>query len=149
MSLSARERYVLDSIRTSLADSYPDLAGIMATFTALTDGEAMPAREQVRLSRRWAVGPRRRGGMRRRARRGRPHAWLAQVLMLLWLLVTAASIAVGVALGSSTSDGTAPCNVLAAMSCAQQARAHSTRLDAHEPAPATGGGTREPPQGAS
>jgi hypothetical protein len=146
MSLSARERYVLDSIRTTLADSYPDLAGIMATFTAMTDGEAMPAREQVRLRRRWAVGPSHRAGMRRRARRAwpraRPRAGLAQTLMLLWLLVSVASIAVAVALGSSTSYGTAPCNALVAMSCTQQAHAHSTRLDAHEPAPAAGGGTR-------
>jgi hypothetical protein len=139
MSLNAREQYVLDSIRTSLADSYPDLVGIMATFTALTAGEAMPAREQIGLGWRWAR-------TRRRARRAGPRArrrfGLVQAMMLLWLLTSVAFITVAVALGSSTSNGTAPCGTMGTMSCPQLAHVHGTRLDAHEPVPAASAGSR-------
>jgi hypothetical protein len=48
MSLSARDRQALDSIEDQLAGSDPRMASLMATFTRLTSGEEMPAREDIR-----------------------------------------------------------------------------------------------------
>ena len=42
MSLSAQERQALDFMAEGLADSAPELASLLATFTRLTSGEQMP-----------------------------------------------------------------------------------------------------------
>jgi hypothetical protein len=48
MSLSAHERRVLDSIQDRLSGSDPELASLLASFTRLTAGGQMPARESIR-----------------------------------------------------------------------------------------------------
>jgi hypothetical protein len=48
MSISEKERQVLESIEEVLAGSGPDLAVKLAMFTRLAEGEAMPSRETVR-----------------------------------------------------------------------------------------------------
>lgn len=50
MSISEKERQVLESIEEVLAGSGPELAVKLAMFTRLAEGEAMPSRETVRHS---------------------------------------------------------------------------------------------------
>lgn len=99
MSLSSHDRNVLARISADLTGSDPDLAGMLGTFAQLTAADDLPAREQLRPH--W------------------PRAWrrlrAAQLLILVWLLVTAAMIAVAVSLSGS---GTASCNPLWAQACA-------------------------------
>ena len=117
MSAGSRDRYVLNVMSEDLAASDPELAGLLGTFTRLTAGEQMPAREQIRMRRRWV--PRSvRGSMLRLG--------LARALILLWLLVTAAMISTAVAVAFS-SGGAAPCNAFWAKVCA----APSPTMTAH------------------
>ena len=46
MSLSAREQQALDSIKSGLAGSDPELAALLSAFTRLASGEEMPDRER-------------------------------------------------------------------------------------------------------
>jgi hypothetical protein len=55
MSISEREREVLDSMESELASSDPRLASMLVMFSRLTANERMPAREPVRS----VEGPRR------------------------------------------------------------------------------------------
>lgn len=48
MSISERERQVLDSIESELADSAPRLASMLVMFSRLAAGERMPARGPLR-----------------------------------------------------------------------------------------------------
>lgn len=48
MSISERERQVLESIENGLVRSAPKLASMLAIFTRLTASEKMPARKPVR-----------------------------------------------------------------------------------------------------
>jgi Protein of unknown function (DUF3040) len=59
MSLSAHEQQTLDSIGQDLSVSDPELTSLLATFTRLTAGEDMPAREKTQTSARRATRPRR------------------------------------------------------------------------------------------
>jgi Protein of unknown function (DUF3040) len=59
MSLSAHEQQALDSIGQDLSVSDPELTSLLATFTRLTAGEDMPAREKTQASARRATRPRR------------------------------------------------------------------------------------------
>jgi hypothetical protein len=119
MSLSADDRRALDSITESLAESDPVLAGLLDTFTRLTAGEAMPAREQVGARRRQMQGT----AGRKRARRAGRRLGTAQILMLVWLLLTALFLSLAVALGSG---GPAPCRTSWAMGCAVPAPSAAT-----------------------
>jgi len=76
MSLSAHEQQALDSIGDDLSVSDPELASLLATFTRLTAGEDMPAREktQAQTGARWATGRRRRHRRRRTWGMARPRA---------------------------------------------------------------------------
>jgi len=112
MSLSAWEQHALDSISDGLADSDPELATLLATFTRLESGEEMPARENI-LAGSWRVA-RRPHRSRRHPRRGTPrwpapraHRYLGlhRAAVVLWLLITAALIAVAVALSSGGGQG--------------------------------------------
>jgi len=49
MSLSAHEQQALDSIGQGLSVSDPELTSLLATFTRLTAGEDMPAREKTQV----------------------------------------------------------------------------------------------------
>lgn len=93
MSLSAREQLALNSITDRLANSDPDLAALLATFSRLASGEEMPAAEKL------MVGWRR--GLRERASRIVRRLGLGGAAMLLWLAITIALIATGVALSNS------------------------------------------------
>jgi hypothetical protein len=93
MSLSMREQQALDSIENNLAGSAPRLAALLATFARLISGEAMPAREEIRVQAYWT---RRIFGRTRRLLAS--YAGLDQALALLWLLVSVGAITVAVAL---------------------------------------------------
>jgi hypothetical protein len=105
VSLGSRDRYVLNAITDHLAASDPELAGLLGSFTRRTAGEQMPAQEQIRA--RWRRVPCSARGLL---------LWLGpgRVLMLLWLLVTAAMISMAVAL---SSGGAPSCNALWVKAC--------------------------------
>jgi hypothetical protein len=65
MSLSAQEQQALDSIGHKLSVSDPELTSLLTTFTRLTAGEDMPAREKTPAGAGWA-GRRLRRHRRRR-----------------------------------------------------------------------------------
>jgi len=69
MSLSAHEQQALDSIGQDLSVTDPELTSLLATFTRLTAGEDMPARERTQApARRAARRPRRHRHRHRRPR---------------------------------------------------------------------------------
>jgi hypothetical protein len=130
MSLSAREQQALDSIEGGFAGSDPGLDALLATFARLAAGEEMPVHEQIRVLRRHATRrplrnrrPRR-GNGRRDGRGLRPGG--QQAIVLLWLAVTIAVVAVALVL--SRGGGTGPCpQGWGAVVCARQAPPHSPR----------------------
>ncbi len=73
MSLGAWEKRALDSIADALAGSAPNLASLLAIFSQLATGEAMPVREKPQTLRqdrpRRSRGDPRRGNTRPDARR--------------------------------------------------------------------------------
>ena len=90
-SLSTSEQQALDSIKDDLASCDPALVARLTIFTRLAAGEEMPGREKVQA------------GARRMVRRSRPEPRLTrrpyqrlgvqQSVMLLWLVITVALIA--------------------------------------------------------
>ena len=72
MSLSAHEQQALDSIGQDLSVTDPELTSLLATFTRLTAGEDMPAREKTQPPARQAT--RRPSRHRHRHRRPRDTA---------------------------------------------------------------------------
>jgi hypothetical protein len=135
MSLSAWEQQVLNSIKDGLADSDPDLATLLTTFTELASGEEVPALEKIRVSSLRMIQRSRRYTRRhsrarlcRYARRVRWHlsVWYAG---LLWLLVTAALI--GVALALSRGGGQAACTGSWSTLCAHSIPTPSSSLVSH------------------
>jgi len=83
MSLSARDRQVLDGIAGRLAGSDPQLTAMMATFTRLTSAEQMPTSEKIR------------------AAPGRLYDRLgpSRAALLLWLVMAVAAVAVALTVG--------------------------------------------------
>ena len=124
MSLSAWEQQALDSIEGELAGSDPKLASLLATFARHASGEAMPVREKIPNQ---AL---RRGTVRRPARRWFPRLGLQQTMLLLWLTVTIAVIAIALVLNRDSRSG--PCPESWAVACTQQAPVHSPRPAAHK-----------------
>jgi len=117
MSLSAWEQHALDSIRNGLADSDPALAARLAMFTRLASGEAMPVRDKLRAaSQRLA----RRRPARRTSRRYQ-RLGLQRVMLLVWLVTTAALIAA--ALASSRAGGHLNCTGTWGTLCARTSSA--------------------------
>jgi Protein of unknown function (DUF3040) len=102
MSLSAWEQQTLDSIKDGLVGSDPQLAALLTTFTRLASGEEMPAREEIPAGSRRAI-PRPRRKPRHR-RFGYPS--LQWVMLLLFLVITGAVIAVAVILNHGGGQGT-------------------------------------------
>ena len=132
MSLSTWEQRALDSIKDGLADSDPRLVTLLTTFTRLTSGEEMPVREKIRVTsprtiryaRRKRLGPRgaAAGGQ------GRPvhhRLGLQRAVLLLWLLITMALIAVGLSFSRGGSQGT--CTETWATFCADSTPTPSSR----------------------
>lgn len=93
MGLKASEQQALRSIEGGLAVSAPRLASRLAMFTRLTAGEEIPAGERIP-----ACGFS--GGLR----------W-SLVWPVLWLLISVALIATGLAVGHQGGGGT--CHTLA------------------------------------
>jgi hypothetical protein len=127
MSLSADDRRALDSITESLTVSDPVLAGLLDTFTRLTAGETMPAREQIGARWRQMQGTARRAAGPRQARHAGRRRGTAQILIVVWILLTALFVSWAVALGSGSP---APCRTSWAMGCALPApspAAHAAR----------------------
>jgi hypothetical protein len=124
MSLSAREQQALDCIEDELAGSDTKLASLLATFARHESGQEMPAREKI-------PNPAlRRGNVRRPARRLFPRLGVQQTMLLLWLTVTIALIAVALVLNRDSRNG--PCPESWAVACTQQAPVHSPRPAAHK-----------------
>ena len=100
MSLSPREQHALDAIKDALAGS--ELAALLATFTRLASGEAMPASEPVRARRR--PHPRREK-TRRRARGVYGRLGFHRVALLLWLLITVVLVTTAMTFDRGSQDG--------------------------------------------
>jgi hypothetical protein len=106
-SPDAWEQRALDSIKDGLTGSDPRLAALLATFTRLASGEAMPVREElperplreVRRSRRKRRHSRRGPGRRFGRRLG-----IERMALLLWLLITIGLITTAVTLSRSGSQ---------------------------------------------
>ena len=124
MSLSAWEQQALDCIEDELAGSDPKLAWLLATFARHASGEELPVREKIS---NLAL---RRGNVRRPARRLFPRLGLQQTMLLLWLTVTIALIAVALVLNRDSRNGL--CLESWAVACTQQAPVHSPRPAAHK-----------------
>jgi len=135
MSLSAWEQQALDSIEGGLGGSGPELVSLLATFARLASGEEMPVHEEIRVLGRHATRrPLRNRRPRRdkvhRTRRLCPRLGLQQAIVVLWLAVTIAVVAVALVL--SRGSGNRPCpEAWAEVVCTQQAPAHSPRPTAH------------------
>ena len=130
MSLSARERRALDSIKEELAGSDPGLVALLITFSRLASDEAMPVREKIRASSRLpACCPDREWRHPQRLEAGRHARWVYQCLSLrwaaalLWLLISISLIAVALVLSHSGSQTTCP--VTWAAVCSDSAPGHS------------------------
>jgi hypothetical protein len=93
MGLRAREQQALRSIEGGLAVSAPRLASRLALFTRLTAGEEFPVGERIRAC-----------GFSGR------FCW-SLVWPVLWLLISVALIATGLAVGHEGGGGT--CHALA------------------------------------
>jgi hypothetical protein len=125
LSLSPKEQQVLVSIEDGLADSDPELASLLATFVRLASDEEMPVREKIRASRHRATRrphrnqDQRRGNAHRDVRRRCLRLGWPQTMLLLWLAVTIALVAVALILNRDSRNG--PCTESWPMVCAQQA----------------------------
>ena len=106
MSLGAWEQQALDSIEDGLAGSDPELATLMTTFTELASSEEMPVRDNIRARSRPATMRSRRKRRRRiRDQAGQAHPGLrVRYALLLWLVPTAALIAVALSLSGGSSQ---------------------------------------------
>ena len=69
MGLSAWEQQALDSIKSGIAGSDPELAALLSAFTRLTSDEEMPDRENIPARPRRTLRRLRRARWRSRLRR--------------------------------------------------------------------------------
>jgi len=122
MSLSAWEQQALESIKDGLAGSDPDLAALLFAFTRMASGEEMPDREKIRAGTRRARRLRRTARRRFSVRRVMGGVCrrldIGRAALLLWLLMTAALLAVALALNGSGEHGA--CAETAGMICVSQ-----------------------------
>jgi len=128
MSLSAWEQQALDSIKDGLAGSDPELAALLSAFTQLASGGDMPDGEKARAGSRRALRRLRRARWRATGRRACQRLGI-QRAVLLWLLTTAAAIAVALALSTGGNHGT--CTETAAMICTGPAPGHNAGSPSH------------------
>lgn len=135
MSLNSRERRALTAIEQSLSATAPELESLLAMFNRLVEGEAMPVRRRNR--RRLPPAAR---GRRSRPRRatgpyGRASGFCAlerfsHACVVLWLAVSAALVAVAVAL---SGVGPRACPVSWASGCCQTAHPAASGAPCHRP----------------
>jgi len=128
MSPDSWERRALDSIRDGLARSDPRLAALLATFTRLASGEAMPVREELRARPLRAIH---RSRKRRHSRRGPVRGFsrrlgVERLALLLWLVITVVLITTAVTLSRNGSQSA--CTERWPGVCADAAPAHSSPL---------------------
>jgi hypothetical protein len=102
MSLNAWEQQALDSIKDGLTGSDPDLAALLSAFTRLESDEDLPDREKIRTGSRPALRRLRRARRRAAFRRICQRLGIQRAALLLWLLTTAALIAVTLSLNSGS-----------------------------------------------
>ena len=125
MSLSPKEQQALAFMEDGLAGTDPELASLLATFARLASDEEMPVREKIRATRHRARRrphrnqSQRRGNARRDARRLCLRLGWPQTMLLLWLAVTIALVAVALMINRGSRNG--PCAESRPMVCAQQA----------------------------
>jgi hypothetical protein len=129
MSPDAWEQRALDSIGDGLADSDPELATLLTTFTSLASGEKMPVREKLRARSLRAIHSSRR--RRRRSRRGPVRRLprrlgVERVALLVWLLITVGLITTALTLSRSGSQSA--CVERWPGICAEAAPAHSSPI---------------------
>jgi hypothetical protein len=108
MSLSSHEQHALHSIENRLCVSDPELASLLATFTRLTAGEDMPAREKTPTGR---LAPRRSHRRRHRLRYRTRRLAVRPRRSLLWQaagLVLGLLVAVAVVAGAMAVTGLRP-----------------------------------------
>lgn len=123
MSLNQPETQALSCIEDGLAGSDPRLASMLNIFSRLAAGEEMPAGEKIRerRGRPAAHRPRRarrhprRSGALPQARRLYPGLGRQQAMLLLWIVITAALLAVALVL--NTSGHNASCIRSAGTAC--------------------------------
>jgi hypothetical protein len=109
MSLNEPQRQALGSIEDGLAGSDPRLASMLNIFSRLAADEEMPVREKIRVQRgRTAAHRRRRARWHPRrgialpqARRRYPRLGWQQAMLLLWVVISAALVAVALVLNTS------------------------------------------------
>lgn len=115
MSLSAWELQALESIKNGLAGSDPELAALLSAFNRLASDEEMPDREKVPARSRRAFRRLRRARWRSSLRRVCRRLGFRRAVVLLWLLTSAALVAVALAL--SAGGGHVTCTEPAGMVC--------------------------------
>jgi hypothetical protein len=113
MSLSTWEQQALDSINDELTDSDPRLVTLLTTFNRLASGEAMPVRGKLRAGTRRVIplSPHKqrrccRSGACRHSVRGSRRFGLQHALILAWLVITVALIAMTFVLSRGGGHGT-------------------------------------------
>lgn len=87
LSLSAHDRQELEEIEEGLAASDPQLAAMLSTFSRLVDGEAIPAREQIRADKQNRAA-RQRPAVRVRWVLPTDRRHLLQIAIALWVMMT-------------------------------------------------------------
>jgi hypothetical protein len=131
MSLNAWEQRALDSIREGLTGSDPELAALLSAFAWLASGEDVPGVETIQPGLRRALRRLRRARSRAAFRRAGRHLGFQRVATLLFLLTTAALLAVTLALG--VGGNRAPCLqwVAAAAVCTSPGPPHAAGPASH------------------
>jgi hypothetical protein len=125
MGLSSRDRQELDCIEERLANSDPELASKLTTFSRLAAGEDMPERERIGSG---LPSPlRRRVTGEHPAEPGRPrrHFGRSRRAVALWLVMTVALIVAAVT--ASHVGGSGTCTAWSA-ACASQSQLLHHRL---------------------
>jgi hypothetical protein len=124
MGLSAWEQQALDSIKSGIAGSDPELTALLSAFTQLASGEKMPDRADVSAGPPRFLRRIRHARWRCRLLRARQRMGFQKTALLsLWLLTTAALIAVVVILSTGGSQGDT-CAGTAAIACADLTPGH-------------------------
>jgi hypothetical protein len=108
VSMSAHDRNELGAIEEELAASEPKLAAMLSTFSRLAAGEAMPGRERIEagqpptvIQSAFGLAPRRPGPLRREASSSTRRHRLAGWVVVVWLAMSFALIAIAVALNQT------------------------------------------------
>ena len=109
MSLNEPHRQALGSLEDGLAGSDPRLASMLNIFSRLAADEEMPVREKIRVRRGRTAAHRprrarrhpRRGIALPQARRRYPRLGWQQAMLLLWVVISAALVAVALVLNTS------------------------------------------------